>query len=106
MPIEFIDIMEINATAAAEIDAVYAQLFPELASRRAATRRPRWRGRSRESLSPEPLRLDSHVISSAFAWLELPAGISDAGRRKRIGFVRGFLDIVLSAIPKIDKEIT
>jgi hypothetical protein len=32
----------------------------------------------------------------------LPAGISEADRRKRIGFVRGFLDIVLGAIPKID----
>jgi hypothetical protein len=102
LPIEFPDIREINATAAAEFDAVHAQLFPESASRRAATRRSRRGGRSRESLSPEPLRLDSRVISSAFAWLAVPAGLSDADRRKRIGFVRGFLDIVLGAIPKID----
>jgi hypothetical protein len=102
LPIEFPDLREINATAGAEFDAVHAQLFPEPASRRAATRRSRRGGHSRESLSPEPLRIDSRVISSAFAWLDLPAGISDPERRKRIGFVRGFLDIVLDAIPKVD----
>jgi hypothetical protein len=102
LPIEFPDISEISATAAVEFDAVYAQLFPESASMRAASRGSRRRGRSRESLFPEPLKLDSHVISSAFAWLDLPTGISDAERRKRIAFVRGFLDIVLSSIPTID----
>ena len=102
LPIEFPDLSEINATAAVEFDAVYAQFFPESAPRRAATRRSRRGGRFLESLSPEPLKLDSRVISSAFAWLDLPAGISDADRRKRIDFVRGFLDIVLGAIPKVD----
>jgi hypothetical protein len=102
LPAEFPDLGGINATAAAEFDALYAQLFPESASRRAATRRSRRQGRSRESLSPDSLRLDSRVISSAFAWLDLPAGISNADRRKRIGLVRSFLDIVLGTIPKID----
>jgi hypothetical protein len=102
LPIEFPDISEINATAAAQFDALYAQLYPESASMRAPSHRSRRRRRSRESLSPEVLNLDWHVISSAFAWLDLPAGISGADRRKRIGFVRGFLDIVLGAIPKID----
>ena len=36
-------------------------------------------GRSRESLYPDRLGLDTHVIMSAFAWLDLAAALHLAG---------------------------
>jgi hypothetical protein len=102
LPVELPDITAINAGAASEIDAVHAQQFPELARARGAPRRSRRRaGRSREFLYPESLRLDSHVISSAFAWLDLRSARPDE-RRKWLGFIRAFLALVLGSIPQID----
>jgi len=99
---ELPDIRAINATAADEIEAIHAQQFAELARSRGATRRSRRRaGRSRESLYPQTLRLDSHVISSAFAWLDLRSARPEE-RAKWRGFIRNFLTLVLGSIPKID----
>ena len=100
LPAELPDIKEINATAAEEIEALQAQQFPEMARRRAprSSRRP---GKSRESLYPEHLRLDSHVISSAFAWLDLRSAGPDE-RLKWLGYVRSFLDILVGVVPQID----
>jgi hypothetical protein len=98
-PAELPNIKEINATAAEELEAVQAQQFPEMAR----TRRPRSlrrSGQSRESLYPEHLRLDSHVISSAFAWLDLRVA-RPGERTKWLGYIRNFLDIVVGAVPKI-----
>jgi hypothetical protein len=82
LPVELPDIRTINATAAAEIEAIHAQQFPGLTRVRGAPRRSRRRaGRSGESLYPESLRLDSHVISSAFAWLDLRSGQPDERRQ-------------------------
>jgi hypothetical protein len=102
LPAELPDISAINATAADEIEAIHAQQFPELARSRGAARRSRRRaGRSRESLYPESLRLDSHVISSAFAWLDLRSARPEE-RAKWVGFIRKFLTLVLGSIPQID----
>ena len=99
LPAELPDIKQINTTAAEEIEAVHGQQFPEMARMREprSSRRP---GRSRESLYPEHLRLDSHVISSAFAWLDLRSARPDE-RRKWLSYIRNFLDIVVGAVPKI-----
>jgi hypothetical protein len=102
LPVELPDIRTINAAAADEINAIQAQQFPELARARAAPRRSRRRaGRSRESLHPESLRLDSRVISSAFAWLDLRSA-QPSERQKWLGYVRNFLDLTLGSIPRID----
>jgi hypothetical protein len=101
LPIELPDIKQINAVAVAEIEALHAQQFPELTRVRGAPRESRRQGHPRESLYPESLRLDSRVISSAFAWLDLRSARSDE-RRKWLGFIRNFLDIVLGSIPQID----
>jgi hypothetical protein len=100
LPTELPDIDEINATAAEEIETLQAEQFPEMARMRAprSSRRP---GKSRESLYPEHLRLDSHVISAAFAWLDLRSASPDE-RRKWLGYIRNFLDILVGAVPKID----
>jgi hypothetical protein len=101
-PVELPDIRAVNATAAAEIEAVQARRFPEMARAGGAPRRSRRRaGPSRESLYRESLRLDSHVISSAFAWLDLQSARSDE-RRQWLGYVRSFLDLMLGSIPQID----
>jgi hypothetical protein len=101
-PVELPDITAVNATAAAEIEAIHAQQFPELARSRGAARRSRRRaGRSREALYPESLRLDSHAISSAFAWLDLRSARPQE-RAKWLAFVRTFLGLVLGSIPQID----
>lgn len=100
--IELPDIRTVNATAAAEIEAVQARQFPELARARGTPRRSRRRaGRSRESLYRESLRLDSRVISSAFAWLDLRSARPQE-RAQWLGYVRNFLDLVLGSIPQID----
>jgi hypothetical protein len=102
LPVELPDIKAINAAAADEIEAIHVQQFPELARARGAPQRSRRRaGRSRESLYPESLRLDSHVISSAFAWLDVRSARSDE-RRKWLGFIRNFLALVLDSVPQID----
>jgi hypothetical protein len=103
-PVEQPDIRAVNASAsaAAEIEAVQARRFPEMARARGAPRRSRRRaGRSRESLYRESLRLDSHVISSAFAWLDLQSARPDE-RRQWLGYVRTFLDLMLGSIPQVE----
>jgi hypothetical protein len=101
-PVELPDIRAVNTAAAAEIDAVQSRRFPEMARARAAPRRSRRRaGRSRESLYRESLRLDSHVISSAFAWLDLRSARPDE-RRRWLSYVRSFLGLMLASIPQID----
>jgi hypothetical protein len=102
MSAELPDIRAVNATAAAEIEAIHAQQFPELARGRSAARPSRRRtGRSRESLHPESFRLDSRVISSAFVWLDLRSARASE-RQKWLGFVRNFLELTLGSIPRID----
>jgi hypothetical protein len=99
---ELPDIKTISAAAAAEIETIHAQQFPELARTRAAPQRSRRRaGRSRESLYPESLRLDSHVVSSAFAWLDLRSARPDE-RHQWLGYIRNFLSLMLGSIPQID----
>lgn len=101
-PIELPEIRAVNATAAAEIEAGQAQRFPEMARARGAPRRSRRRaGRSRKSLYRESLRLNSRVISSAFAWLDLRSARPEE-RRRWLGYVRNFLDLMLGSIPQID----
>jgi hypothetical protein len=102
LPVELPDIKATNAAAAAEIEAIHVQQFPESARARGAGRRSRRRARrSRETLYPESLRLDSHVISSAFAWLDVRSARSDE-RRQWLGFIRNFFGLVLGSIPQVD----
>jgi hypothetical protein len=102
LPGELPDIRTVNATAAAEIEAIHAAQFPEFARGRSAARRSRRRsGRSRETLHPESLRLDSQVITAAFAWLDLRSAQSPE-RQKWLGYVRNFLELTLGSIPRID----
>src|SRR5262249_41176720 len=102
LPLELPDIKATDAAAAAEIEAIHARQFPASARARGGRWRSRRRaGRSRESFYPESLRLDSHVISSAFAWLDLRSARSDE-RRQWLGYIRTFLDLVLGSIPQID----
>jgi hypothetical protein len=101
-PVELPDIRAVNATAAAEIEAIQARRFPEMARTRGTPRRSRRRaGRSRESLYRESFRLDSHVISSAFAWVDLQSARPDE-RSLWLGYVRNFLDLTLGSLPQID----
>ena len=67
---ELPDIRQIDATAAEECDAVHARQFPESARWHRQSDRLRHREGSVEKLYPRQLRLDAHVISSAFAWLK------------------------------------
>lgn len=100
--VELPDIRAVNAIAATEIEAVQARRFTEMARARGMPRRSRRRaGRSRESLYRESLRLDSRVISSAFAWLDLRSARPQE-RHQWLGYVRNFLDLVLGSIPQID----
>jgi hypothetical protein len=100
--VELPDIMAVNATTAAEIEAVEARLFPEIARARGSRRRSRRRaGQSRETLYPDRLRLDSRVISSAFVWLDLRSA-RPGERRRWLGYVRNFLDLTLGSLPQID----
>ena len=100
-PIAFPDIVALNATTVDEIEAVQAAQFPSLARARRAGRPARRRGRSRQPLYADPLRLDTHVLSSAFAWLDLGAASSSEDRQKWLGFIRMFLVVVLGTIPKV-----
>jgi hypothetical protein len=100
-PIELPDIQEVNAAAAADFDAVHAAQFPELVRRRGGRQRSRRHGRSRESLYPDTLRLDSHVLSSAFAWLDLRSARPDE-RAKWLRYIRNFLAILLVSVPQLD----
>jgi hypothetical protein len=102
LPAELPDIRVVNATAAAEIEAIHAQQFPELARGRSTARGSRrTTSRSRESLHPEGLRLDSHVISAAFVWLDLRSA-QPSERQKWLAYVRNFLELTLGSIPRID----
>ena len=96
------DIRAVNVTAAAEIEEIQAQRFPEMArSRGAPCRSQRAAGRSRESLYRESLRLDSRVISSAFVWLDLRSARPDE-RHQWLACVHNLLGLTLSSIPQID----
>jgi hypothetical protein len=103
--VELPDIRAVNATAAAEIEAVRARQFPELARARGSPRRSRRRtGRSRESLYRESLQLDSRVISSAFAWLNLRSARPDE-RRQWLGSLKNFLELTLGSIPQVNDPL-
>ena len=52
--------------------------------------------------SPDTLSLDTHVIMTAFGWLDLRSARSVDDRRKWLGFVKELLRIVLGLIPPID----
>jgi len=101
LPREYPDFNTINATALADIEAIDAEQFPEL-TRRRTHRASRRAGQSREKLYPDRLALDTHVITSAFAWLDLRSARADVERRKWLSFVKEFLAIVLGLIPSID----
>jgi hypothetical protein len=101
LSLELPNIEELSAVAGAQVEAIHAKQFPELTRSRRAPRSSRRPGRSRESLYRESLRLDTHVISSAFAWLDLRSAQTEE-RPKWLGFIRNFLDIVLRSIPRVD----
>ena len=104
-PVELPDIRAVNEAAGAEVQAIQDKRFPELARLRGARRRPRNRaGRSRESLYREGLQLDSHVLSSAFAWLDLRSARPDE-RPLWLGYIRQHLDLVLGSIPQVDDPL-
>ena len=102
LPAELPDIRQIDATAAEECDAIHARQFPESARLHRRTDRLRHREGSVEKLYPKQLRLDAHVISSAFAWLNLQSARPGDERRKWLGFIRLFLGLVLESVPRID----
>ena len=102
LPAEYPDFDAINATALAEVEAVHAEQFPELTPLRRSQRAPRRSGRSREKFYPDTLSLDTHVIMTAFGWLDLRSARSVDERRKWLGFVKELLRIVLGLIPPID----
>jgi hypothetical protein len=99
-PAELPDIRQINAKAAADIEAVRDRQFPEAARARGPKRERQRPGRRSETLYREGLSLDARVISSAFAWLDLQSARPDE-RGKWLGLIRNFLDIALSSIPQI-----
>ena len=94
------DIRKISAIAAEETEAVHARQFPGLARMRRGP--DRLREGAIEKLYPTPLRLDDHVISAAFAWLNLQSAQPGEERRKWLGLVRMFLGIVLASVPHVD----
>jgi hypothetical protein len=101
LPAAYPDIRELNAVALSNIDAVQTEQFPSLTRRPRSSsgRRP---GRSRQSLYPEQLGIDTHVIMAAFAWLDLQTARPGAERSKWSGFVKEFLAIVFALVPPID----
>jgi hypothetical protein len=104
-PVELPDISAVNEAADAEVQVIQDKRFPESARLRGARRRPRHRaGRSRESLYREGLQLDSHVLSSAFAWLDLRSARPDE-RPLWLGYIRQHLDLVLGSIPQVDDPL-
>ena len=103
--VELPDIRAVNDVAGAEVQAIQDMRFPESARLGGARRRPRHRaGRSRESLYREGLQLDSHVLSSAFAWLDLQSARPDE-RPLWLGYIRQHLDLVLGSIPQVDDPL-
>jgi hypothetical protein len=99
-PVELPDILELSAQAETEIEALRASQFPESARMRRrenGTRRP---GSEVETLHRGRLSLDTHLVSAAFAWLDLRSARPEE-RAKWFGLVRIFLDIVLGLIPEI-----
>jgi hypothetical protein len=102
LPAELPDIRQIDAAAAEECDAVYARQFPESARSHRRADRLRHREGSVEKFYPRQLRLDAHVISSAFAWLNLQSARPGDERWKWLGFIRLFLGLVLESVPHID----
>ena len=92
-PVELPDIKQISETAARESEEVHHRQFPELAHSRRRPGSPHREG-SIEKLYPDHLRLNDHVISSAFGWLNILSARPGEERRKWIGFVRMFLAIV------------
>jgi hypothetical protein len=99
-PLELPDIRQIDATAAADIEAIRARQFPEQTRNRGARRKTQRPARRRETLYRDRLSIDPRVISSAFAWLDLQSARPDE-RGKWLGLIRNFLDIALSSIPQI-----
>jgi hypothetical protein len=99
-PLELPDIRQIDATAAADIEAIRARQFPEQTRNRRARRKTQRPARRSETLYRHRLSVDPRVISSAFAWLDLQSARPDE-RGKWLGLIRNFLDIALSSIPQI-----
>ena len=101
LPTELPDILELNAQAEREIEAVRASQFPEMERmrrRESSTRRP---GSEVETLRRGLLSVDTRVLSAAFAWLALTSARPDE-RAKWLGLVRTFLGITLGLIPRIN----
>jgi hypothetical protein len=100
LPIELPDILALSTQAEREIEAMRARQFPELERMRRRERSTRRPGSEVETLHRGRLSLDTHLLSAAFAWLDLASARPDE-RAKWLGLVRTFLDIALGLIPVI-----
>jgi hypothetical protein len=100
LPVELPDIRAIDARTDAEIDALRARRFPEVAHVRGAPRASPQPGEDGRTLRRGHLSLDTRVISEAFSWLVLGSARPEE-RAKWLGFIRNFLDITLGLIPDI-----
>ena len=100
LPIELPDIHELDTRAAADIEAVRARQFPHSERLRRSETSSQRPGSEMETLYRDRLSLDTRLLSATFAWLDLGSAQPEE-RVKWIGFVRMFLDLVLSMMPKI-----
>jgi hypothetical protein len=94
LPVELPDIREIDARTDAEIDALRARRFPEVARARGAPRSSPQPGDDGRTLRRGRLSLDTRVISEAFSWLVLGSA-RPVEEVKWLGFIRNFFDITL-----------
>ena len=99
------DLKETNELARAGLDAIHEKQFPGSAARSHLIGRGSGRSRSRETLDPKRLGLDSHVMKAAFGWLDVRGASTSHERGAWLGFIRECLGVVLESIPLVEPSM-
>jgi hypothetical protein len=100
LPAVLPDLSEINGVTKRGLDELHEKRFPGSAAR--MERSSRSRSRSRESLHPEILRVDTHVLRAAFGWLDVRSAHSPEEREMWLAIAKNLFDVVLGTIPVVE----
>ena len=100
LPTVLPDLSEINGVTKKALDELHERRFPGSAAR--MERSSRSRNRSRESLHPEVLGLDTHVLRAAFEWLDVRSSHSLEERETWLAIAKNLSDVVLVTIPVVE----
>jgi alpha-D-ribose 1-methylphosphonate 5-triphosphate synthase subunit PhnL len=100
LPAVLPDLSDINTATRTALDEIHEKRFPGSAARR--VRSSRGRTRSRETLHPEHLGLDTYVLRAAFGWLDVRNSHTFEERGMWLAIAKSLFAVVLDTIPVVE----